>query len=144
MGKTGDITAMIAHETVHIQQINQKKFGLLTAVMNEGIADFIAFKILNENINKYSFEYGIKNECHLRAAFLEDLKSSPMVYNSWVYNGTRSKDRPADLGYFIGFRIAEAYYDKQKDKQKALVNLLNHKKYNRIVRKSKYLKKNCS
>jgi hypothetical protein len=144
IGKTGDITSMVAHETIHTQQINKKKLTLLTAVMNEGVADFISFKILNKNINSISFEYGMKNECKLIAEFLEDLKSDSKDYSDWVYNGGRSEERPADLGYFIGFRIAEAYYEKQEDKRKALTDLLDHKKYKRIYKESKYAEKSCA
>jgi hypothetical protein len=33
--------------------------------------------------------------------------------------------RPADLAYFIGYRIAEAYYRKTPDKAKAIADILN-------------------
>lgn len=144
VGKTGDISSMIAHETIHTQQINKKKIKLLTGVMNEGIADFITSKLLGKNINKSIFEYGLKNECDLKAEFFNDLKSNPKDYSKWIYNGGRSKDRPSDLGYFIGYRIAEAYYEKQSNKKEALANLLNHKKYKNIFRESNYFGKGCN
>lgn len=144
IGKTGDITSMVAHETIHTQQINKRKFTLLTAVMNEGIADFLTFKILNKNINKESFAYGLKNECRLKDEFLENLDNNPKDFSNWVYNGNKSKHIPADLGYFIGFQIAEEYYNNQKNKRKAIANLLNQKKYKRIFKESKYKEKSCS
>jgi hypothetical protein len=33
---------------------------------------------------------------------------------------TATADRPGDLGYFIGYRIAQAYYNKQTDKAAAV------------------------
>ena len=32
--------------------------------------------------------------------------------SDWLYGGTPRGDRPADLGYFVGFRIAQAYYER--------------------------------
>ncbi len=33
--------------------------------------------------------------------------------------------RPNDLGYFIGYRIAEAYYNRTADKQHAIRDIIN-------------------
>ena len=38
----------------------------------------------------------------------------------WLYNRGATADRPGDLGYFIGYRIAEAYYARTSDKRLAL------------------------
>ena len=39
----------------------------------------------------------------------------------WLYNqGSATGGRPGDLGYFIGYRIAEAFYDRTTDKRLAL------------------------
>jgi hypothetical protein len=143
IGKTGDINGMIAHETIHTQQINVKKLNLLTGVMNEGIADFITYKIFEENINKESFAFGVDNECKLRKEFITDLKNNPKDYSKWLYSGNKSGERPADLGYYIGFKIAQEYYETQTDKRKALNELLNHKKYRKIFKKSKFKHKSC-
>jgi uncharacterized protein YjaZ len=45
-------------------------------------------------------------------------------YSKWLYNGFSSKERPADLGYFIGYRICEAFYDQAEDKEEALNTIL--------------------
>jgi len=144
IGKTGDITSMIAHETVHTQQKNKRKLKLLNGVMNEGIADFITEKLLQKNINKNIFTYGMEHECALRKEFLNDLNTDPESFYNWIYNGSKSKFRPADLGYFIGYRIAEAYYNKQSDKRRALKDLLNQKKYTSIFEESGYAKEACN
>jgi len=71
------------------------------------------------------------------------LKNNPTEYKNWLYNGNESKNRPPDLGYFIGYKIAKMYYDKSNDKQKALQDLLNKGKYESIFKKSKYLEESC-
>ena len=41
--------------------------------------------------------------------------------SEWLYNqGTATGERPGDLGYFIGYRIAEAFYERTADKRLAL------------------------
>ena len=59
------------------------------------------------------------------------------------YNGSKSTDRPADLGYYIGYRIAEEYYNNSKDKTKVISILLDRKNYMKIFKKSEYIKKSC-
>ena len=48
----------------------------------------------------------------------------------------------ADLGYYVGYAIAELYYNKQSDKQKALEWLLDRSKYKKIYELSGY-KESC-
>jgi len=57
IGGSGDIVSMIAHETVHTQQFNKRRYDLLTGVMTEGVADFFTIELLGLNINKKIFEY---------------------------------------------------------------------------------------
>ena len=138
IGNTGDIVSMVAHEFIHTQQHSRGKSNLLTMSMGEGIADFMTQIILGTNINAPIHPYGIDNECELWQLFQQDLENAPKNYTRWLYNGPTIKDRPADLGYFMGFRIAEAYYNKQKDKEKALQTLLNYKKYKKVLKDSGY------
>ena len=143
MGRTGDITSMIAHETIHTQQFNKVKYTLLTGSLGEGTADFITSTLLGRNINKVQYVYGLANECEIKEAFFKDLKANPKDFSNWIYNGNRAVGRPADMGYFVGYRIAEAYYNKQTDKTKALEDLLNQKKYKQIFKKSNYGDEGC-
>jgi uncharacterized protein YjaZ len=43
----------------------------------------------------------------------------------WLYNGTNDKGIPGDLGYYMGYKICEAYYKKAADKKKAVRDILN-------------------
>jgi len=43
----------------------------------------------------------------------------------WLFNqGRTAPGRPGDLGYFIGYRIAQAYYLKATDKAQAIRDLI--------------------
>ena len=40
-------------------------------------------------------------------------------------NAANAKDRPADLGYYMGYFITQAYYKKAKNKKQAVYHILN-------------------
>lgn len=46
-------------------------------------------------------------------------------FSNWIYNANTSKDRPADLGYYVGYLITRAYYENAKDKRRAVYDILN-------------------
>lgn len=147
IGNAGDIVSIIAHETIHTQQYDNRliKLGnnlLLEQTMKEGIADFFTTEILGLQINKEVFEYGYKNNCRLVDEFISDLQMHPKAYKRWLYQGEKSKKRPADLGYFIGYQIAKKYYEKSENKAEALQELLNIKKYKKIFKQSNF-KESC-
>lgn len=144
MGKTGDIVAMVAHESIHTQQYNYKKTTLITGSLKEGIADFITDLALGLNINQPIHDYAKGRECELWQQFEQDLKSGPRNLKRWLYGGNSNKDQPADLGYYIGYKIAEAWYQEQPDKKKAIRTLLNQKKYNQIYKQSSYPSTVCA
>jgi hypothetical protein len=45
--------------------------------------------------------------------------------SDWLYDGVGTPEKPGDLGYWVGYRIARAYYDKAADKRAALRTLLD-------------------
>ena len=44
--------------------------------------------------------------------------------DDWLYNANQVKDRPADLGYYVGYKITQAYYNNAKDKKQAIVDII--------------------
>lgn len=52
--------------------------------------------------------------------------------------GTVTKARPQDLGYFIGYRIAESYYRRATDKRQALRDMLLATDYRAFWKSSVY------
>jgi uncharacterized protein YjaZ len=137
------ILEFTAHETVHTQQ----RFGLgviwgylnhrlLTMVIMEGAADFIAEKVTGTSINQKMYAYGYAHEEEIWKEFSTEMFGKD--YSKWLYNGNNSKERPADLGYFIGYRICEAYYNQAEDKEKALHEILKTNSFRRFLRKSGY------
>lgn len=59
-------------------------------------------------------------------------------YGGWLYNGGEGGDRPHNIGYRIGYQIAEAYYDRAGDKGQAVRDLLHIRGYGAALRASGY------
>lgn len=136
------ILALVAHEIVHVYQARQpsnktKKYTLLRQALSEGFADFIANHVLG-NINQSEIErhnFGVKNESVIWPEFKAVMNGEE--FTPWMY-GSGGEGRPKDLGYWLGKRIAQAYYEKADDKKKALAELLLLKDPQSILLSSGY------
>jgi uncharacterized protein YjaZ len=58
-------------------------------------------------------------------------------WDGWTYGGAKD-GRPDDLGYWMGYKITKAYYDKAEDKKKAVKEMLTIRNFERFVEKSGY------
>ena len=137
---TGDINSMIAHELIHTQQPNgdNENASLLSQAIIEGAADFIGSMILGKKtMNKAIFEYGKKNEQALWNEFKQDIKLNKGFDDTdWFYN--YDSNRPADLGYYLGYKIVESYYNKSKNKKQTIKEIIEMKNAEEFLKKSKY------
>jgi hypothetical protein len=134
------IRNIVAHECVHTQQKNISdtvtKCPLLWQVLKEGICDFIGEMVAGKQINRVAHEYGDKHEKELWDELKVNLCSSDM--SKWLYNGQSAKDRPGDLGYYIGYRIAKAYYEQATDKSQAIIDMIELTLPMQFLQQSKY------
>ena len=115
------LPAIVSHELIHFQQ-HYPSPTLLEHSFMEGTADFIGEMISGMQINNDAYRYGIAHEHELWqdfSAHFDDRNFFP-----WMY-GRPTDGRPNDLGYFIGYRIAQAYYDKATDKAKAIRDIID-------------------
>ena len=55
-----------------------------------------------------------------------------------MYNYSTVKDKPADLGYYIGYKIAEEYYKNAADKKQAVTDIIEMNDPITFLQKSKY------
>ncbi|WP_343586810.1 DUF2268 domain-containing putative Zn-dependent protease [Flavobacterium sp.] len=131
------ISGLIAHELIHYQQNITGKDMLLKWCLMEGGADFIGELISGESINQFSYKYGAQNQDKLCQEFVTRLKNTD--YQDWLYGTSKKDDRPNDLGYWIGYKIIESYFNKQKDKQKAIDDILNIKDPLQFLKDSGFL-----
>ncbi len=114
------LPAIVSHELIHFQQ-HYPNQTLLEHAFLEGSADFIGEMISGSQINNSAHEYGRAHEHELWQEFKPHFDDRS--YYPWMY-GRPSDGRPADLGYFIGYRIAQAYYEKRSDKQTAIADII--------------------
>ncbi len=134
------LPAIIVHELVHFQQAALTRAAphssLLGMSIHEGAADFIAELIIGEPLNQHLQEWALPREAELWAEFRPVMHDDD--HSEWLYQGDRAIDRPADLGYFIGYRIVQAYYEQADDKQAAIRNILTMTNPKDFLKRSGY------
>ena len=129
---------IVAHELAHRQQPPAgDDQTLLTRALNEGAADFVAELAAGDSgtINPAAHAYGLAHERALWAEFRRVMHGRD--YGPWLYAGAVGA-RPPDLGYFIGYRIAQAYYRRAADKRAAVRAILRSSDADRLLRQSGY------
>lgn len=126
---------IIAHELIHFQQKHEGT-TLLAKAFHEGSADLVASLISNGNFNAVTYDYGYAHEAELWKAFQAEMRGTDA--SKWLYGSSRRDGHPADLGYFMGFRIAQAYYRRSADKKRAVRDILASGDFERILKDSHY------
>lgn len=131
------LPGLVAHELIHFQQRLQGDYTLLLQSLNEGSADFIGELISGEHINPKAFTYGEKHREALCKEFVSRMDQQD--YSDWLYGTTGKDDRPNDLGYWMGYQIVKAYFDKQDDKHAAIRSILTISDAQTFVKDSGFL-----
>ncbi|MCW5518108.1 DUF2268 domain-containing protein [Muriicola sp. Z0-33] len=141
--KNGNVIHLVAHELVHTQQIlgDNENVSLLSQAITEGAADFIGSLLIGEQImNPAIFNYGEANEKDLWTEFYQDVKNNKGFSDTdWFYN--YNSNRPADLGYYIGYKICQSYYKKNEDNKSAIKEIIEMKDPKLFLMKSGYMNK---
>jgi hypothetical protein len=138
LGPVEDMPQIVAHELIHCQQPGRAS-TLLAHCFREGSADFVGELISGGQINDRLREYGDAHEADLWREFSAAMNKNDT--SQWLYQGDKSKDRPADLGYYMGYRIAEVYYERTEDKKKAIHDILTVHDFPAFLRESRYADK---
>lgn len=133
------IPFIVAHELVHYQQkygLFGSELSLLGKSLHEGSADFVGELIAGGNINQPLHEYGNPREKELWLEFKKEMNDKDA--SNWLYQGDKAKNKPADLGYYVGYKIVESYYTKAADKKQAIKDILDIKDFNQFLKASGY------
>lgn len=119
------IPHIVAHELIHYQQRypDADPPTLLSQSVREGSADFLAELISGRHINAHVHEWANPRAGELWQEFRERMHGTSS--SEWLYGGNEDTDRPADLAYWMGYRIAAAYYGGAADKTEAIADILN-------------------
>ncbi len=133
----GQTVPIIVHEYVHLQQKNTTEKTLLDYAIMEGAADFVAYLILGNYTDPDLYEFGFAHENQLWEIFKSQMHTEDT--DDWLFNAYDPETGfPANLGYFIGFRICESYYHHATDKSKAIKEILEIEDFESFFIKSAY------
>jgi uncharacterized protein YjaZ len=127
---------LVAHEMCHANQGGiQYDTTLLCAVLIEGMADFFAELTSGHCPNERLHVWAKGREQQILADFKKEMYLNRA--NNWIANSNQeTPDHPADLGYWVGYRICKAFYDKSPDKKAAVREMLNFKSSKALYEKS--------
>jgi hypothetical protein len=115
---------VIMHEYAHVQQAvafsENDGATVLAASLEEGAAEFLTE--LTTGAISYAYLDGLVagREREIETAFAADAHKTDL--SDWLYNSTPQK--PADLGYWVGYRIVQSYYHHADDKHAAIRDIL--------------------
>lgn len=131
-----DLPYIVAHELVHSQQNSMRlDTTTLSACIREGMADFIGELISGKTSNERLKKFAKGKEKQLWQEFTTDMYLNRS--NHWIANSIEERpDRPADLGYWIGYEICKSYYENVDDKKKAVFEMLHITNYKSFLEKS--------
>ncbi|MGB3542000.1 hypothetical protein [Rubrivirga sp.] len=116
-----DVVLLNAHEYVHTQQ---GEFGadLLSVALQEGVAEYVSVLAAEQPSAAPSVAFGQSNEPRVRDRFATEMFSGR--WNDWLYNNTENTFGVRDLGYYVGYAIAEQYVERSADRTRAIARLI--------------------
>jgi hypothetical protein len=144
----GDLAASLVHEMVHMQQlaaVNEAYFEifsgdkrtLLALCIREGAATYFAELIAGGSEHKnLARDYLLTHERELWIAFRKEMFNSET--GDWLWSEPSNPDQPRDVGYAIGARIVQTYYEAAPDKQEAVRRILSVTDYPQFLKASGY------
>lgn len=137
VGEFDNLPVIVAHEWVHFQQ--RMEIGgqptLLQLAIGEGVADFIAELGAGRHVNGHVHDWAEPRAGELWAEFRQRMHGTD--YAGWLYDGSQSPEgRPADLGYWMGYRIARGYYRRAADKAQAIRDMLRIRDFDAFLEAS--------
>ncbi len=127
---------IVAHELIHFNQ----RFGdsnLRDATLAEGSADFLGELCSGGLINTEQQQFGRAHEAALWAQWRHDVDNGNKIAD-WIGSWGQKVPRPGDLGYFVGYRITEAYFLHAPDKRRAVRDILERQDSARFIQESGY------
>ena len=140
------LIGLVVHEAVHTQQKPMppgEHDTLLRHALGEGIADFLSELAVGPwAANSPRQIYGRAHEHEVWVDFQHEMAiASDSIISMWMYNGRVPPDKnhgAIDIGYWVGYRIAGAYYARAADKRAAVRELLELRDPVAVLRQSGY------
>ncbi len=131
------LDGLIAHEFIHFQQATEGPDTLLKQTINEGSADFMGELVSGLLLSKEQKTYGEAHEEELCREFVKTMYTED--WGDWLYTYDTKNGKPKDMAYWMGYKIVEAYFNKQEDKKQAIQDILTFKDPSAFLKESGYL-----
>jgi hypothetical protein len=136
LSRTG-LSCILVHELFHYQQDYPRDGSLLAQSLIEGIADFLTEKTIGcVPTAKATYDWGDAHERQLWQEFQSAMSGTD--FSKWLYNGSNSEERPSQLGYWMGYRIAATYYEQAANKTQAVHDMLHIQDFRKFLDESGY------
>jgi hypothetical protein len=122
------ITELVIHENVHVQQVMavgldeyMKVYGpkknLLSLAIREGTAEFFTMLVTGKITQQNALSYLLENEESLWRQFAKNMDDQDP--GDWMWQKPSNQDWPNHIGYAMGYRIIDNYYQSAEDKAMA-------------------------
>lgn len=146
---------LVAHEWVHTQQAvpsEAERRDLLAWALREGVASTLAALALGEDASAADHDWAMAREADLWRQFQQDRDTMRAHWPAggepdataiaagtrWLWNSASADGRPADLGYWIGQRVAHAWFLRQGGTPDAVRRMLAMSSVDAFVAESGY------
>ena len=140
-GLRARLRGLVAHEWVHTRQpppSDADRRDLLAWALREGTANTLAALVLGEATRASDNAWAMQREGELWTQFQRDRATMRAHWpdggepdaeaieagTRWLWNSAAPDGRPADLGYWVGQRITQAWLSRQPDKAEAVRRML--------------------
>jgi hypothetical protein len=138
-----NVVFLNVHEYVHTQQKMTIGNNLLAQSVLEGVAEFVAVTATLKQSVTPAILYGKQNFERVREVFSKQMFNSFTGF--WLYSSSKNEFETRDLGYYVGYDICEKYYQKAKNKNQAIKEMIeldynNENQLNKFTDKSEYFK----
>ncbi len=108
------------HEYVHTQQTHIPN-NLLHMALYEGVAEFVSVVAMGVPSDSPAIEFG-KNNSEVRKKF--ELEMFYERIPDWLWSNSPNEFGVRDLGYYVGYAIAENHYNKSSNKKQAIKEMI--------------------
>lgn len=125
------IVPLVVHENVHYNQDIADQKTLLDSTITEGMADFLAQLADGSNPGQAYWQFGCDHENALWALFAKQMGATDdKTIADWLFGGDKPPlGAPDFVGYWMGYRIVQSYYDRAPDKLAAIHAMLHVQNY---------------
>ncbi len=137
LDEVANLPLAIAHELIHYEQdsMNMEDTTVLAFAIREGMADFLAGLTGQKPDSLANYKWAIGKGKFIWRKFKEDMSTGN--YRKWIMlSENTSNDNPPMQGYWVGYQICKAYYEKAAGKKKAIYDMLHTKDYKQFLAQS--------